>query len=144
MSSFGTFCFALILLEFMPIEVAPRKAREYEIQNEWLNYHQAWESCKQQGLQLATVQTIAENTNLAGILNRPEFKGEWFWSTNKDIDRTIQWKYITFNDGQMTLIAEDGKTITTRCILVKDYPPSGTNWSDDLCTQVHRYICDKI
>lgn len=143
MSSFGTICFALSLLLLIPAEVTSI-AREYEIQNEWLNYQQAWESCKQQGLQLATAQTIDENTKLAGILNSPEFSGEWFWSTNHDIDRTIQWKYITFNEGQMTLISEDGQMITTRCILVKDYPPVGTSWSDDLCTQVHRYICDKI
>lgn len=142
MSLLNTFRLTLPLLLVIPSEVTP-KARTYEVQNERVIYQEAWEACKQKGLQLATADTYDEYNELASILNRTEYTGEYFWAAG-DIDRNVGWKYITFNDGELTLISEDGQKATTRCMLVKDSRYSGTSWSYDLCTQEHRYICDKI
>lgn len=143
MSLFNTFPFAILLLLTITSEVTS-KSRDYFFQNEFVNYEQAWFNCKDKGLHLATAESLDDYNELGRQLNLPGHKGEYFWTTdgNVYIDRSVQWTYITFNDQEMTLISEDGQKVTTRCMLAKDFREIGTSWSYDLCTQVHRYICD--
>lgn len=147
MSLLNTFQLVLPLLLLSTSEVMSN-SRAYFFQNEMVTYLEAWENCKQKGLQLATAESLDDYNELGRILNRPEYKGEFFWSIdgNVHVDRNIWWKYVTLNDEEMTLISNEGQRITTRCMLVGSFlgVSPGTNWSFDLCTQKHRYFCDRI
>lgn len=148
MSLLNAFRFAIPIL-LLAISEVTSKSRSYFFQDQSVTYLEAWMSCKDKGLQLATAESLDDYDELARVLNLPSYKGEFFWSTDGvvHIDRNIPWRYITFNDEEMTLIAEDGQKVTTRCMLVRgmiirDLP--ATEWSYDLCTQTHRYFCDQI
>lgn len=144
MSLLRSFLFALPLLQLISSQTKFRY-RVFYFQDKYVNYQEAWEGCKQQGLQLATAIWTSDFLRINWLLNSPDYRGEWYWVTDRiEIDRSIPWTFLTFNDQQMTLISETGQRLLTNCTVVRDFMETGSSWSADLCTQQHRYICDEL
>ncbi|CAG9855656.1 unnamed protein product [Phyllotreta striolata] len=110
------------------------------------NYYKAMHYCRQQGMQLLTITSEAENKKIEEYLKEKGLNGNRYWTAATNLgDRPDRW--VWSSTGHLITYfkwdaGEPNNTDSENCIEGAWFTTNGFTWNDVTCLRSNHFICE--